>query len=663
MSYTSKWTLSLLLSFLLSSCVLETNHSTDETPDSKQKQAEDQIVDYMKRALDDHAYGVYGEGVLENADSDFAEVGSSVETTSSSTNLQEQGVDELDTIKVNNPHQVMYSIHSDGIQVTGFDDEGKLTGIVQQVASGSHLKGLYFGSGKLTAVNAGALSIYENWFYPSYFANQETGLSIHPINDDGSLSTEAETLTFQGGLLSSRRVDDTLYLVLRHYPDVSYTKDNEINKEALTIDAILPNYSRNDVEQGNSVEALNCVLNEETANLQANLINLVSIDLSSEDLAFTSQCYIGDAEALYASTNALYLASSGYDYHLEEDVPVYDTAMTTDIHKFAFVDEGVEYQGSGGVRGHLGWQQARKSFRMSEYNGDLRVVTFDEARPWLEFALDDVAIAADESEQSSPVRLTVLRSNEDNTALETISTLPNESKPDPIGKPNEQLYASQFMGDKAYLVTFRVIDPLYVLNLADPTDPFIEGELEIEGYSDYLFPVGNDLLIGVGKDAVADEQSTDWGGAWYQGVKVSLIDVSDPVNPTEIDKVVVGKRGTESAALYDHHAYNQFNLDGSTRLTLPIQVHEKPSQWATGSDSDWYEYSYTGLFKFEIDLNQKDLIHTGTMTVDESSDGYSYYNYSQQRSRMIEEQVHFLFDETFYSQDWLGAEAVSVLSP
>ncbi|NIP67558.1 hypothetical protein GWM83_02345, partial [Candidatus Bathyarchaeota archaeon] len=106
--------------------------------------------------------------------------------------------------------------------------------------------------------------------------------------------------------------------------------------------------------------------------------------------------------------------------------------------------------------------------------------------------------------------------------------------------PGEKIYSARFMGDRGYLVTFRKVDPLFVLDLSQPTNPKVLGKLKIPGYSDYLHPYDENHIIGVGKETVAAEQG-DF--AWYQGVKISLFDVTDVEDPREIDKYEIGDRG------------------------------------------------------------------------------------------------------------------------
>ncbi len=171
-----------------------------------------------------------------------------------------------------------------------------------------------------------------------------------------------------------------------------------------------------------------------------------------------------------------------------------DQRALTVIHKFALAHGSVSYRGTGSVDGHLGWDPQRKSYRLSEHNGDLRVLSFTGSFGW--FNLQDAQTVA-----PSPAKLTALRERSSDQTLQAVASLPNAARPAHIGKTGEQVYAVRFLGDRAYVVTFRRTDPLYVLDLSKPTDPKTVGELEVAGFSDYLFPLPNNLLLGVGRDA------------------------------------------------------------------------------------------------------------------------------------------------------------------
>jgi uncharacterized secreted protein with C-terminal beta-propeller domain len=118
--------------------------------------------------------------------------------------------------------------------------------------------------------------------------------------------------------------------------------------------------------------------------------------------------------------------------------------------------------------------------------------------------------------------------------------------------PGEKIYSARFMGDTCYLVTFRKVDPLFVINLSNPYSPEILGELEITGYSDYLHLYDESHVIGVGKETVAAKEG-DF--SWYQGVKISFFDVTDMCNPKELATYEIGDRGTDSPVLRDHKAF------------------------------------------------------------------------------------------------------------
>jgi hypothetical protein len=132
--------------------------------------------------------------------------------------------------------------------------------------------------------------------------------------------------------------------------------------------------------------------------------------------------------------------------------------------------------------------------------------------------------------------------------------------------PGEQIYGVRFEGKRAYLVTFRQTDPLYLLDLSNPVDPFVLGELKMPGYSDYLFPLANDLLLGVGKNA------TDMGQV--QGVRVALMDLRNPTVPKETKVLSFGGRGSSSGLDYSPHGINLLQIGNRVRVTLPLDLVE-----------------------------------------------------------------------------------------
>jgi len=197
-----------------------------------------------------------------------------------------------------------------------------------------------------------------------------------------------------------------------------------------------------------------------------------------------------------------------------------ENAALTEVHQFDISDpHTARYVASGEVPGHIPDQWA-----LSEHEGDLRV-----------------ASTTSHDTRGSENGVTVLR--------------PEGPRLVPVGHVGglgmgEQIHAVRYFGDVAFVVTFRQTDPLYALDLSDPAHPAVTGELKINGVSEYLHPVGDGRLVGVGQDA--DEQGNTLG------VQVSLFDVSDTSAPRRIHAWPgerSGPQGTGSPVEWDHHAF------------------------------------------------------------------------------------------------------------
>jgi hypothetical protein len=442
----------------------------------------------------------------------------------------------------------------------------------------------------------------------------------------------------EGSLVAVRRVGEQLVLVTRFTPWVPYltTESSELTRtqvlEELGLDALLPRrtWVEPDAEEqtGPLVVPERCFVPREHADALPNnyyhptLVTITMLDLRAPNEP-VSVCAAGPVQRIYSSTGALYLAST--DWRLQS---------RTIVHKFAYTERGPEFRGSGTAKGRPGG--SNPDFGLGEVVGALGIVTT---------ALNDEPGSIDWAP-----RLTLLAEARDGSRrLEELSHLPNEREPDRIGKPGEMLHAVRFVGHRIYAVTFRRIDPLYVIDIEDPHNPFIAGELEVPGFSDLLQPVGPNLLLGVGKDSVADVAND-----WFQGVKVELFDVSDPSAPVSVDHVVIGRRGSETSARGDHHALSALELgDGTTRVAIPIAVAEEPP--AAGETDDpraWWGWSRTGLHLFEVDRDTRSLRQAGALIIAEAEEGDDPPSVWNGRSRLQGEAVHYLHDGRVWSAPW-----------
>ena len=282
---------------------------------------------------------------------------------------------------------------------------------------------------------------------------------------------------------------------------------------------------------------------------------------------------------------------------------------------------------------------------------------------------DDAAVSSDtkQAEASEPTGegrgiLTLLQLDEVNPGL-----LKESARLTGLGKPGEDIYATRYVGDRLYLVTFRLTDPLYAIDLSDRSAPRILGELEIPGYSDYLHPLPDGRLLGIGKAAIADDSIDPWRGdsgrgAWYQGIKLSLFDVNDPTDIAELDTLTIGQRGTDSAALYDHHAFTYLPADGErlARIALPISLYDDPYDYS-GAPWDYYGWSHTGLYLFEISA---EAINRAGAVIAERREGDYYYDYYRSddhydRSVLGDNGIFYLHHGQLRSAPWGNPDAAS----
>ena len=265
---------------------------------------------------------------------------------------------------------------------------------------------------------------------------------------------------------------------------------------------------------------------------------------------------------------------------------VTSTEIST-IHKLSIDNGEIEYKTSGEVSGRV-----LNQFSMDEYNGYFRVAT---SVGW-----------------NGHNNVYVL-----NEEMNTVGKIENIA-------PGESIYSARFMGDRLYLVTFRKVDPLFVIDLSVPENPKILGKLKIPGYSDYLHPYDENHIIGIGKDTI---EAKEGDFAWHQGVKIALFDVSDVENPIEKDVVIIGDRGTDSEALHDHKAF-LFDLEKNL-LVVPITLAEIPDYEKTEEVPSrrvpYGEFTFQGAYVYHLDTAGFDFKGRITHVEDDSLIKSGYY--------------------------------------
>ena len=566
---------------------------------------------------------------------------------------QEDGVDEADLLQTDGSH--LYTLQPQGAHVLrvqahvrGADGRASALGFVS-LAAGAAVD--VFSDGMHLSADGRSLAVISQAWVPLTaaeacpagcgFAPQMLGSRVEVQRVD--VSTPAapaagDRLSLDGSLVDSRRVGDALYLVTSHRPVLAAESlpagataaQREATIAALTAADLLPRVRRNGGAAEPLVAETDCYVQTGNASLGIAFTTITVIDLRSATLARTSRCFAGGTEALYMTASSLYLATTRYEYQPLSMAAsfFYPADFKTDLHKFALAAGGVQYRGSGQVEGHLGWDTQRKSFRLSEHAGDLRVLTYTGMAGW--FTIQD----ASKGVPASPAKLSVLRERSSGQSLQTVATLPNAQRPALLGKPGEQVYGVRFVGARGYVVTFRRTDPLYVLDLANPADPRIAGELELAGFSESLYPLDGGLLLGVGRDADSSGRVT--------GLKVALFDVADAAAP----RLLAGKRfgGAASVSALDlsRHGLNYLVTNGVARIALPVNLSPAGSGWT-------YDGWTHGLQRFEVDLAARTLTERPMLG---AAAGNADHLYWRERSLQIGEQVHHLAATGLTSYDW-----------
>lgn len=470
----------------------------------------------------------------------------------SGTNVQEAGVDEPDIMKTDGSTMftaVGAAIHAVDVTGGGARDLGvvSVTGAGNQILlSGDRL--LVIGGGEAPGAEERTAASGVSGTMPAW-GPQGVVLTLLDVSNPAAM-TVVETLRLEGLFVSARLTGNSVRVVISTPPElpamqppdgpgplreITATLRNRQAMAATAAEAWLPSYAVDRAGQpGESRPLVECEdVRRPADDAGLGMVTVATLDLDKGVTPVDTDAIQTDGHVVYGSTTSLYVATSGWS---GADVMPAGGAATqgTQIHRFDMSAAGsTDYRGSGRVDGRL-----LSQWSMSEHEGVLRVAS-----------TRDGTWSGDQPEPSESY-VTTLDVGE--------KGLTPRARVGGLGR-TEQIYAVRFMGDTGYVVTFRQTDPLYVIDLSDPGHPRMRGELKIPGYSAYLHPVGDGLLLGVGQDA------TDEGRV--KGTQVSLFDVSDPAAPRRVSRRTFP--GSWSEAESDHHAFLHWAATGLT--VIPMQ--------------------------------------------------------------------------------------------
>lgn len=555
-------------------------------------QSKKELQDYFAAVLQKNDYGyknaIETSVAVPEAAQDTANTGG--DTSQSTTNNQVEGIEEGDTTVVNNRY--IFSSKDQSVVITDAKDPKNL----QQVATLTPVKSGYVQ--KIVSHNNLLLVVVDEYIQPEMHEKKMimpamssmTKLFIYNVEDPANAQL-VRIVGQEGYFQNIRKVGNTVYMVVNHTPNYWMMKeDASVELRPLTYDS----------EQSDRNEPMRyadlCIL-PGTVDGQYSIIKAIDVS-STNDIAVTTKGYLGGSSGLYMSHNALYLTAQQYDQVMRPAIGVdmiwMPQSYDTDIYKWDIDGLKIDFVGATTVKGTV-----LNQYSMDEHNGYFRIAT-TEGFTWNE-------------EKPSKNHLFVL-----DQSMKTVGQLNDLA-------PGERIYSARFMGDKAYLVTFKQVDPLFVIDTSEPTNPQVLGELKIPGFSNYLHPLGDTHLIGIGYDteSVIDDYSKQ-PRIVTTSMKLSLFDVSDFNNPKEQQSVLIGGRGSYSEVQHDPKAlfrHVQRGLYG-----FPVTLYD---------DKDGQSYVYQGSGAQIYEISTKNGISLKGNFVEPTTANIPYEDWERMVQRIV----------------------------
>jgi uncharacterized secreted protein with C-terminal beta-propeller domain len=538
--------------------------------------------DYSKQMLK----GMEEVQTTNRAAADAAAPTAASGTRFSETNVQVKGVDESDIVKTDGKY--IYQIRGDLITISevypanemrflkniDFDDNNFVPSEIY--VDENHLVVLgttYKHDPKIEKINydnipigtpeadmGSKMSIMPERIMPPYYQGITLAKMVSYNIADKNNITFERELQIEGNYISSRKVGNYVYFITNKYVDF-YGGD----VRPLVMDSATQP----------ELKAINYSdIHYFPKYVSPNLISVIALDLDGGAKQAKVETYLGSSENIFMSDKNLYIAQSP-DYN------------ETAIYKFNIDQDNIKYVNKGIVKGRI-----LNQFSMDEFDDSFRIATTS----W----------------NNNSNNVFVLDSQ-----MKTIGKLTGLA-------PNERIYSARFIGKKAYLVTFEQIDPLFVIDLSNQTEPKVLGALKIPGFSNYLHPLDENHILGIGRDTSIVEEN-NFSRVKQGGIKIAIFDVSDVARPVQKSMIIIGDSGSHSEALYNHKAvlFDQEN----NLLALPINL----VQYQGGTYNRVIETQ--SLFVLDVNVN-KPISTRGQIS---HQDGYYSQNSQIKRSLYIDD--------------------------
>jgi inhibitor of cysteine peptidase len=482
---------------------------------------------------------------------------SAVSDDFSQTNVQVKGVDEADIVK--NDGKYIYLIKGSSIRIVeAFPAEGlKELSSIEVDDEDFNPTEMYIDEDQMVIIGQVYRERHYNrrfpvepfttdsreiaptsmiWPGPSFNQNRMK-VYVYDISDKANPKKQ-RSIEIEGDYSNSRKVGKNVYFVINQWIPHYRVLENE------SADVIIPRFK--DSAQGDIERPLTrCMGIQYFPGFQdRNYLIVAGLDISDNSSRLNRKVLLGSSQNIYSSRENLYVATPHYGetYTEDEEDSFYESESMTRVYRFALNEDEIEYQNQGIVPGNI-----LNQFSMDEARGHFRIATTRDRYNSREGSVRDNNLYVLDQDNMKVVG-----------AVEEIA-------------PGESIKSVRFVGNRAYMVTFKNVDPLFVIDLRNNQNPKILGKLKIPGWSDYLHPYDENHLIGFGREVDPRAENADrLTSDFLLGMKISIFDVSDVKNPKETHKEVIGARGTTSELLTNHKAI-LFDKDKNL-LAFPINI-------------------------------------------------------------------------------------------
>lgn len=615
-----------LLSFILVGCSITPNRKLEDYGLSSITNAKE-LNKLIKKSEPRRIFNLFPFSFGKNAAVDDAESKYEYQSTDyTKTNVQVEGVDEGDIMKTDGSR--IYSISQDRLQVVNLLGEGQMETLLSErlITETMDAEYYYYNTyySELYVTDNYLIVIGQKYEYcPLYYENDGTDStkrkpsyyyytisSFIDIYDKESLE-KLDNYDISGRLLGSRLINDNLYLISNY--SINHFEDDDYD--------IRPWYKHNDETEYFDYEDIKYI--PESTHRAFTIISTITLNKNEIDIdndVFISASSWGE---IYVSLNSIYFACNYYEESL-----LGSSKSIGLLVSFQFDEQTGEifFGGYGNYDGSI-----INQFAIDEYNGYIRIAT---TKGW---------------GRNVKNRLYIFKRE----LVDDVYTLTQISLIDTgIGKPGERIRSVRFNQDIATVVTFLETDPFYTIDLSDPYNPVIAGELEIPGFSTYQHPWTDNLIIGIGFDAENNGRTT--------GIKIALYDITDINNPIEIGKPLIFDYNSTgynySESIYNHKAImidksrncigmpitryiwnNESNIQNEYLILDIDETKEQPIQIKLTITHDDYFKKYNHLFKYK---------------------NYWTYNFGIKRAFRVDDYLYIISDEVITSHNLLGDLAV-----